>query len=151
MISILQFGSFLLAHAWIVPLVIVVLLAIGFFMYGPALLGILRAILNFCRSPVGQVAIILLVLYFAASAGYQLADGECNAAQLRTELANEKVARLALEDQVKSGNEIAATDALRARQFGEDNEKLKRLIDATPKNDAACLSVDDVRRLRRIK
>lgn len=151
MISALKFGSFLLTHAWVLPVVVLLLLAIGVFTYGRAVLDILRGILDFFRSPVGQVAIILIVLYFASSAGYQLAESECGAEKLRTELAAETAKRKLLDDQVKAGDAIAARDADRASWAEAENTRLQELINATPNNSSACLSADDVRRVYDIR
>jgi hypothetical protein len=88
---------------------------------------------------------------FLVHAGYDWAEGKCEAASLRDDNAR-LTARLAEKDrQLAFINGLAQRDAARAQTAEEQLRKNQEAIDATPANPAQCFTRDMARRVRNVR
>jgi hypothetical protein len=88
---------------------------------------------------------------FLVHAGYDWAEGKCEAASLRDDNAR-LTARLAEKDrQIAFINGLAQRDAARAQTAEEQLRKNQEAIDATPANPAQCFTRDMARRVRNVR
>jgi hypothetical protein len=88
---------------------------------------------------------------FLVHAGYDWAEGKCEAASLRDDNAR-LAATLAEKDrQLAFINGLAQRDAARAQTAEEQLRKNQEAIDATPANPAQCFTRDMARRVRNVR
>jgi hypothetical protein len=88
---------------------------------------------------------------FLVHAGYDWAEGKCEAASLRDDNAR-LAATLAEKDrQLAFINGLAQRDAARAQTAEDQLRKNQEAIDATPANPAQCFTRDMARRVRNVR
>jgi hypothetical protein len=151
MSGLIQIGSFILSHLWIVLLVLGMALVAAFFFFGRSLFDMIKAVFDFLRSPVGYPIVILLVLFLAVSWGYQMAEEKCEATQLKQQLADERAARAQEKKDMESAAKIAAEDVERAAFDRGVNNGYDKAISQMPRVTGPCLDRDAADRLFNIK
>ncbi len=151
MTALLKIGGALLSYWWIVAVVIGLCLVAAFAFFGRSVFVFLKAVMDFFRSPVGQLIAFGVVIYIAMCVGFNWAEGLCDAQKLREDLRRERISHALLLKQIKDGNQREVEDAAR-RGFDDGVNKANQdRIDATPKNSNACLDADAADRVRNVK
>lgn len=139
MTGILQFGSFLLSYLWIVAAVAAAILIGAAIYLGRDITKLLRVIVEFFRSPIGQMVAFGAVIYIAMCVGFNWADGICDAKQLREQLESERKVFSDRLAEIKSQNDAAIEDA-KSASFNEGIEHAnQQKIDSAPVIRGSCL------------
>jgi hypothetical protein len=155
MAGILTFIGWLVSHWYIVAALAAIAFAVAYFFMGRALIELLRAFVEFFKTPAGQMmaiaCVIVLMIATAFSTGRNYERKLCDAEDLREELKNLKADIAAKEKQIKDGEAAQARDAARASEAEKELLKLRSKVDATPANSRPCLDPDAARRVYDIK
>lgn len=144
-------GGFVWNYWWVFLLIIAAVVIVAMSYLGRSLFDVLRAVVDFFRTPLGQAIGAAVILYFLLSGVWQAGGNyertKCREASLARELAEEKRDRDAAEDARR--NAQAALDESQER-LKANEQKVDEYAKALAKRpDAACiLTDDDIRRLR---
>ncbi len=151
MTALLKIGGALLEYWWVVAIVIAIALAASFAFFGRSVFVFLRAVVEFFRSPVGQLIAFGVVIYIAMCVGFNWADGLCDAKSLRDELSRERLAHAGLVQQIRDNAKREVEDAARRAYDDGVNAANQDRIDATPPNPSACLDRGAAGRVRDVR
>lgn len=151
MTALFKIGGTLLSYWWIVAIVAGLALAAAFVFFGRSVFVFLKAVVDFFRSPIGQLIAFGAVIYFAMCVGFNWADGLCDAKSLREELIREKLAHATLVQQIKDNAKREVEDAARRAYDDGVNAANQDRIDATPPNPSACLDRGAAGRVRDVR
>jgi hypothetical protein len=154
--ALLGIGGFLLSYWWIAIIVAGLGAVAGFLTMGRAFFEVLKGVVDFFKSPVGQLIAFAVVIWLAASYGAQQAEAACDAKALRAQILAMEARHQESLRQLKANNDIQREDAVRAALNAVDEQRNQEAIDATPKGtadnpDPACLKRDRARRVRDVR
>jgi len=122
-----------------------------YFLGGAKVLGIVKGVVDFFKTPGGQkvaIAIVVALLaYGLFKTGRNYERNKCDADELREQLQAEQAAHAETKRQIRAGEDINQRDSARAAEGVTEDETNRKNVDATPLNRGPCLDAAAAKRV----